>query len=100
MEIECMDYKELPHGSFLGFADFYLAEQKIEILGCTVHSKDGKRWVNFPARHFQYEDGRDGYQTMVKFRNPEMYREFCCQSKIILDKFIEKKEEDEQQRST
>lgn len=68
MSVECMNYKPVNKGSLLGFADLFVPKMGLEIYGCTLHQKDGRRWVNFPSREFTNDQGEKKYMSIVRFR--------------------------------
>lgn len=46
----CTSWKPFQSGTLQGFADFELRRTRLKILGCAVHRKDGRQWVQLPAK--------------------------------------------------
>ncbi len=38
------------------------------IHGCTLHEKNGARWIGLPSRKFE-KDGKEGYAPIIEFRD-------------------------------
>lgn len=90
MQIECVNFRAINVGNFLGFADFYLSEYGIEIHGCTLYKKDDRRWINLPTRTYKSKDGQERYAQVVRFREQGAYRDFCTMAKEAVDAFVSK----------
>lgn len=84
--IECMKYKSVNKGSLLGYADLYLPKVGIEIYGCSLHQKDGRRWVNLPSKEYTDGNGEKKYAPIVKFPNKFHMDEFAKQAKEAIEK--------------
>jgi hypothetical protein len=50
-----------------GFADLEPTRVSLVLRDCTLHEKNGKEWVGFPARSFQGEDGTTRWAPLVEF---------------------------------
>ena len=87
MEVECINYKEVGTGTFSGFADIYIPEYKLEILGCTLFKKDEKRWLNLPVRVYKNHEGIEKYSPIIRFREQNEFREFCIKAKEAVDRY-------------
>jgi hypothetical protein len=90
MLLECIRYKPVDVGTFCGFADMYIQDLGIEILGCTLYKKDGKRWLNPPVRNFTAPDGEEKYSPIIRFREQKNFKDFCTLSKEAIDTFLAK----------
>ena len=84
--IECMKYKQVNKGSLLGYADLYAPKMGLEIFGCSLHQKDGKRWVNLPSREYTDDQGQKKYAPILKFPNKFHMDEFTRQAKEAIEK--------------
>lgn len=87
MTIECTRYHPVNKGSLLGYADLFSPKMGLEITGCTLHQKDGRKWVNLPQKEYKDKDGTTKYSYVIKFRNAEHGKAFA---KLALDA-VEKK---------
>ena len=46
----CAAWKPFERNTLRGFADLWLRTARLNIKGCAVHEKNGRRWVQLPAR--------------------------------------------------
>ena len=87
MTIECMRYTSVNKGSLLGYADFYVFKTGLEIQGCTLHQKEGRRCINFPSK--EYTDSKTGekkYSSIVRFRDKAHMELFTQKAKEAIEK--------------
>lgn len=80
MTIECINYKPVNKGSLLGYADLLLVKSGMELYGCSVHMKDGRRWVNMPSREYTNKEGEKKYMSIVRFRDAERMKAFSSEA--------------------
>lgn len=90
MKIECLTYRPVSKGSFIGFCDLHIIDLGIEIRGCTMYSKDERRWINLPTRAYKNAGGEEKFSQIVRFRDQAQYQEFCADAKEAVDAFISK----------
>ena len=76
MKIEVTKFREFKKNTLQGFADLKISPPGIEVKDCPVHEKNGKRWVNFPAREFEARDGSKSWVPFVKFPDRDDYQTF------------------------
>lgn len=95
MQIECKKFTHVNIGSFCGFADIYIHDFKLEIIGCTLYKKEDKRWLNLPVRAYKGENGEERYSHIVRFSDPKDFKDFCALSKDAIDRFVESVEEND-----
>jgi hypothetical protein len=84
--IECLRYISINKGTLLGYADLWVEKMGIEIFGCSLHQKDGRRWVNLPSREYKDKNGETKYQSIIRFRNKSFYERFCKKAKEAIEK--------------
>jgi len=65
-------------------ATIFIPKWGVEISGIWLHQKDGKRWVNLPARMVE-EEGNKKYYPYIKFRDRENKDKFCELIKDAID---------------
>ena len=87
--IECTKFKEYENGFLKGFADFYIDKWGVEINGCPVFEKDGREWINLPAKEYQNEAGEKKFASFMRFRDDELKKVFNENMLIALNKFKE-----------
>ena len=86
MSVECMRYKSVNKGSLLGYADLFVPKTGLEIYGCTLHQKEGRRWINFPSREYSDETGEKKYAPIVRFREKAHMEGFTKVAKEAIEK--------------
>lgn len=90
MTVECIKFRPFASGSLQGFADLFLPRVGVEIYGCTIHMKDGKRWVNLPSKEYKDKDtGETKYSSVVRFPNKDHYTQFQQLAKDAVDKWCQ-----------
>lgn len=97
--IECLKYKSYNNGVLQGFADFYVDKWGIEIIGCAVFMKDGKRWINFPSKEFTNAEGEKGYAPSLKFREREHMDAFANEAKKAIDEWCKNNQSEEEPKA-
>lgn len=85
--IECTKFTSFPKGSFQGYANIYVEKWGVEIIGCSLFMKDGKRWVNLPSKEYTNKEGEKKYQPLFFFKDKSHYETFCNQVKEAIDKY-------------
>ena len=102
MSVECVSYRPFKKGCLEGFADLWVPKMGLEFYGCTVHSKDGKRWLNLPSKEYEDKDsGERKFRHVVRFRNSAHYTQFGIHALESIDRWIQAnpefpKDEDEE----
>lgn len=83
MSIECLKFQSVNKGNFVGFCDFFIPKTGIEIYGCQLFQKDGRRWINMPSREYTNDQGEKKYAPYLRFRDPahkEMFNELALKA--------------------
>jgi len=65
--IRCIKFKPYVKNTLKGFADLELTRVGITIKDCTLHEKNGREWVGFPARAYKDKDGHSQWSPVVEF---------------------------------
>ena len=82
-EIECLSFKTMPKGAFVGVAKIYIPKWGVEVSDIKLFQKDGKRWVGFPSKEYQHpETGEKKYAPYLRFRDKNHAELF---SKVVVD---------------
>ena len=69
MTIEIINYRETKsNSSLIGFVDVYISTFGLEIIGCTIFEKDGRKWVSLPQKEY-VKDGKKQYSPINRFRD-------------------------------
>jgi len=82
--IECVRYSPVNKSTCLGVATIFVPKWGVEISGISLHQKDGKRWVNLPARIVE-EGPEKKYYPYIRFREKEHKERFCDMIKKAID---------------
>lgn len=93
--IECIKFKSHQKGHLQGFADFYIPKWGVELTGCSLYMKDGRRWLNLPAKEYTNPEGEQKYAPIVRFREKKHFEIFIEQAKKAIDKWCEENQEQE-----
>lgn len=93
--IECIKYKSYIKGTLQGFADFYVQKWGVEIIGCSIYMKDGKRWINFPSKEFINAEGGKAYSPQIKFRERAHMDAFANEAKKAIDEWCKNNQPEE-----
>ena len=80
-KIECIAYKPNASGALQGFADFKVPKWGVELYGCGVFMKEGRRWISLPSRKYE-DNGEVKYAQIMRFTEKEHATAF---SKLLLD---------------
>ena len=46
----CIAWKPIERNTLRGFADLWVRAARMNFRGCALHEKDGRRWIQLPAR--------------------------------------------------
>lgn len=85
--IECIRYYSVNKGALMGKADLFLPNCGMEIFGCLLFQKNGRKWVNLPSKEYTDQNGEKKYSPLLRFRNQKVFEEFVKQAvKVIEDK--------------
>ena len=74
MNFEIIDPRPVNKNTLRGF--FTLRAGPLEIEGYSFHEKNGKTWVNPPAREYTDESGEKKYASMIKIPDKDRYWKF------------------------
>ena len=81
---KCVRYSPVNKSTCLGVATIEVPKWGVEISGISLHQKDGKRWVNLPARIV--DDGVEKkYYQYIKFSEKDHKDKFCEMVKKAID---------------
>ena len=89
MTIECTNFRAYENKSLRGWANLFIPKMGIEIFGCAVYEKDGKRWVNMPQRQWKDpETGEEKYVNVIKLRDKAHWEAFKDSAMQSIDAWI------------
>ena len=87
MSVECMEFKPHANKNLLGFANFWVPKMGLEIYGCSLHEKEGRRWINLPSREYKDNEGVTKYMPVIRFRDKDHYSAFMDACKRAIDEW-------------
>jgi hypothetical protein len=93
MGIIIKDFRPAEKNTLQGFLTAHLTQSGLEIKDVAVHSRDGKRWIQLPAKPFEKPDGSKGWNYIVSITPKERYHQFQESTLEALDAFIAKQGE-------
>ena len=73
-------------GALLGFANLFVKKMGLEINGCSLFQKDGRRWITMPQREFVV-DGEKKYFPVIRFREKDHMEIFGEAAKKAIDEW-------------
>lgn len=76
MSVEIMNLKQVSKGVLICFADIYIPKLGLEIYGCSLCQKNGKKWLNMPQREYTNAEGEKKYLSIVRYREREVQDAF------------------------
>ena len=83
--IECIGFSPVnTQSTCQGVATIRVHKWGVDISGISLHAKDGKRWINLPAR-IKEEDGVTKYYPYIVFHKKEHKNKFCEVTKKAID---------------
>ena len=95
--ITATDWRPLERNTLRGFVTLRLAPSGIVIRECTVHEKDGKRWIGLPARPQTSKDGsprldpktgKPAWQPIVEIAGRDERERFQATALAAVDKLL------------
>ncbi len=87
MAVEILRWKSFKN-TLRGFFNIHMTNIGLEIRDCTLHEKNGEKWVHLPSRPFKKEDGTMGNAYIVKFTENDRREEFQKATLEALDRRI------------
>ncbi len=98
--VVCTGWKPFERNTLQGFADLHLAAARLNIRGCAVHEKNGKRWIQLPARPQLDKDrqlvrddaGKIQYWPVMEFDSREVADRFSEAALRAIDTFVFKED--------
>lgn len=87
--IECTKFTSFKKNLLLGFADLFVEKWGVEIRGCKLFQKEGKRWLTLPDREFKTPEGETAYAPIIYFKEMEHLKSFTEEAKKAIDKWCQ-----------
>jgi hypothetical protein len=74
-KISILNFREYKKNTLLGFFDVRINQTTMIISGCSLHTKNGKYWVGYPAKPYEV-DGVTKWQNIVSLDDKDMNQRF------------------------
>ncbi|SPD74323.1 conserved hypothetical protein [uncultured Desulfobacterium sp.] len=87
MGIIILKYRPFRKNTLIAFVDLGLEPSGLEIRECSLHEKNGKRWLGFPARPYQ-KDGKTTYASIVQISDKGKWATFQKAAVAALDAYL------------
>lgn len=84
-KVECTKYfPSGKDGNFLGFANLWVPKMGVEIFNCSIYrnSQNGHRFIKFPSKKGQNQEGKDVWWEQIRFRDKKHHEAF---QKLAID---------------
>jgi len=82
------NWKAYEKNTLRGFFSLNLPSGLV-IHNCTLHEKDGSRWIGLPARQYSKDDGSTSYALLIEFATKEARQQFQTMALEAVDRFME-----------
>lgn len=98
--IECIGFKSHVSGALQGFANLRVPKMGIEVFGCSIFVKEGRRWMSMPSREYLDRDtGEKKYISTFRFMEKQHQDSFCKAALQAIDFWREQNPEPEPEAS-
>jgi hypothetical protein len=72
---QILNFRALERNTLRGFFDVELPSGMV-LCGCTLHEREGKRWVGLPAKPYTKDDGSQSWVKIVDFVDRARAKQF------------------------
>jgi len=86
-----VNFRQYEKGTLQGFFELQL-DSGLSVRGMTCHVKNGKRWVAFPSKPYEDEDGEVKYQNILYIPDDSRWKKFQALALRALDEVLNKEE--------
>lgn len=87
-ELSIADWKAHRKNSLQGFLSLILPSGLV-IHNCSLHQRDGARWIGLPARQYVKDDGAKSYAPLIEFTSKDARQRFQAAALEAVDRFME-----------
>jgi hypothetical protein len=86
-QFQVLEFKKFERNTLVGFLSLELPSGMV-IHNCTLHKKEGSRWVGLPARPFDKTDGGKGWSPLIEFSSKTARDRFQTEALAAVDRFL------------
>ena len=98
--VVCTAFRPFERNTLKGFADLWLRAVRLNIRNCALHEKNGRRWVQLPAKPqldkdrnlVRDEGGKVQYAKVMEFDSREVADHFSEAAMTAIETFIFKQD--------
>ena len=76
MGIEVTDFRTHTKNTLRGFLTVRLTSVGLEIRDIALHQKNGRQWLQLPAKPYTKPDGSRGWSYILAFYEKDRFRQF------------------------
>ena len=87
MAIEITDFRAYSKNTLQGFLTIRMTSVGLEIRDIALHQKNGKRWLQLPAKPYKKPDGGQGWSYILAFYDKPRFQQFQDVTLKALDAF-------------
>lgn len=88
MSIECTEFKPFVKNTLQGFCTLRMEPSGIVIKECSVHEKNGQRWISFPGKPWTDREGKTAYRNIIEIASRKQADQFRDAALKAIDQFI------------
>ena len=74
----------------MGFADFFVPKMGLHIRDCSLHQKDGRKWISFPSKKYVNDDGEEKYRAYLRFEERSIEDQFRKEAIEAIERYCMK----------
>ena len=86
--IRCIKLRRYEKNTLRAFVDLELSHAGLVLRDCTLHEKNGQKWISFPARSYAGDDGATHWQPLIEFSANANREQFRHQAIAAVDFFL------------
>ena len=76
MGVEIIDFRSYQRNTLQGFLTIRMTSVGLEIRDIALHRRDGKQWLQLPAKPYKKPDGDQGWSYILAFYEKERFKQF------------------------
>lgn len=87
MAVEVVDFRAHTKNTLRGFLTIRMTGIGLEIRDLALHEKNGKQWLQLPAKPYKKSDGGQGWSYILAFYDKHTFKKFQDVTLKALDAF-------------
>jgi len=76
MGVQITDFRPYTKNTLQGFLTLRMTSVGLEIRDLALHQKNGKQWLQLPAKPYQKPDGGQGWNYIISFYEKPTFKQF------------------------